>query len=101
MIRDEVRKAIEGREAIRTAPDDVIRAIQESRHGRVEQEIEPARQVGDAVIAAFFSADTARAREEARTEVDRWITAHLRPEWDKIAAASVRFRSEQGWRPFH
>lgn len=101
LIRDEVRKALEGREAIRTAPDDVTRAIQESRHRRVEEEIEPARQVGDAVIAAFFSVDKAKAREQARTEVESWITAHLRPEWDKIESAARRFRIEQGWRPFH
>lgn len=101
LIRNEVQKALEGREAIRTAPDDVMRAIQESRHRRVEEKIEPARQVGDAVIAAFFSADKAKARETARAEVESWITAQLRPDWDKIGAAAHRFRTEQGWRPFH
>lgn len=101
LIRDEVRKALEGRDAIRTAPDDVTRAIQESRHRRVEEEIEPARQVGDAVIEAFFSADKAKAREQARTEVESWITANLRPEWDRIESAARRFRTDQGWRPFH
>ncbi|MER9253977.1 N-6 DNA methylase [Mesorhizobium sp. M0598] len=101
LIRDEVRKALEGREAIRTAPDDVTRAIQESRHRRVEEEIEPARQVGDAVIAAFFSADKAKAREQARTEVESWITANFRPEWDRIESESRRFRADHGWRPFH
>lgn len=101
LIRDEVRKALEGREAIRTAPDDVTRAIQESRHRRVEEEIEPARQVGDAVIAAFFSADKAKAREQARAEVESWITANLRPEWNRIESTASRFRTEKGWRPFH
>lgn len=101
LIRDEVRKALEGREAIRTAPDDVTRAIQESRHRRVEEEIEPARQVGDAMVAAFFSADKAKAREQARTEVESWITANFRPEWGRLASAATRFRTAQGWRPFH
>ncbi|RUU61049.1 DNA methyltransferase [Mesorhizobium sp. M2C.T.Ca.TU.002.02.1.1] len=101
LIHDEVRKALEGREAIRTAPDDVTRAIQESRHRRVEEEIEPARQVGDAVIAAFFSADKAKAREQARAEVESWITARFQPDWDRIERAARRFRREQGWRPFH
>lgn len=101
MIRNEVQKALEGREAIRNAPDDVMRAVQESRHSRVEEKVEPARQVGDAVIAAFFSADKAKARETARAEVESWITARLTPDWDKIAAAARRFRVEQGWRPFH
>lgn len=101
LIRDEVRKALEGREAIRTAPDDVPRAVQESRHRRVEEEIEPARQVGDAVIAAFFSTDKAKTREKARAEVESWITAQVNPEWDKIESTANRFRTEQGWRPFH
>jgi hypothetical protein len=101
LIRDEVHRALEGREAIRTAPDDVTRAVQESRHRRVEDEIEPARQVGDAVIAAFFSADRARAREQARAEVESWITAQFEPEWNKIEASANRFRAEEGWRPFH
>ncbi|MBZ9916577.1 MULTISPECIES: Eco57I restriction-modification methylase domain-containing protein [unclassified Mesorhizobium] len=101
LIRDEVRKALEGREAIRTAPDDVTRAIQESRHRRVEEEIERARQVGDAVIAAFFSADKAKAKEQARTEVESWITANFRPSWDRIESAARRFRTDQGWGPFH
>lgn len=101
LIREEVRKALEGREAIRTAPDDVMRATQESRHRRVEEEIEPARQVGDAVIAAFFSADKAKEREQARAEVESWITARLGPEWGKIESAAKRFRFEQGWEPFH
>ncbi|WP_419694409.1 Eco57I restriction-modification methylase domain-containing protein [Mesorhizobium muleiense] len=101
LIRDEVRKALEGREAIRTAPDDVTRAIQEARHRRVEEEVEPARQVGDAVIAAFFSADKAKAREQARTGVESWITANLKPEWERIESAARRFRTDQGWRPFH
>ncbi|MBY3211494.1 N-6 DNA methylase [Rhizobium laguerreae] len=101
LIRDEVQKALEGREAIRTAPDDVTRAVQESRHRRVEEEIEPARLVGDAVIAAFFSAEKAKARELARTEVESWITARLKPEWDKIERLAKRFRAEQAWRPFH
>ncbi len=101
LIRDEVRNALEGREAIRTAPDDVKRAVQESRHRRVEEEIEPARQVADAVIAAFFSANNAKARELARTEVESWITANLEPQWEKIETLAKRFRTKQGWRPFH
>ncbi|WP_413990551.1 Eco57I restriction-modification methylase domain-containing protein [Labrys okinawensis] len=101
LIRDEVRSALEGREAIRSAPDDVTRAIQESRHRRVEEKIEPARQVGDAVIAAFFSADKAKGREQARAKVESWITAFVRPEWDKIEIVAKRFRAEQGWQPFH
>lgn len=101
LIKDELDRAVIGREAIRTAPDDVTRAVQESKHRRVEADVEPARQVGDAVIAAFFSADRPKARIEALAEVESWISEHLPPLWDKIASASKRFQTEQGWRPFH
>lgn len=101
MIKESVDRALEGREAIRNAPDDVIRTVQESRHARVEHEVDPARAVGDAVIAAFFSADKAKAREKERATVESWITAHLDPRWDRIEAKAAAFRADQGWRPFH
>lgn len=101
MIKESVDRALEGREAIRNAPDDVTRAVQESRHARVEHEVDPARSVGDAVIAAFFSADKAKAREKDRATVESWITAHLDPRWDRIEAKAAAFRADQGWRPFH
>lgn len=101
LIKEELDRAFIGREAIRSAPDDVMRAVQESKHRRVESDVEPARQVGDAVIAAFFSADKPKVRSEALAEVENWISGHLPPLWEKIAAASKRFQTEQGWRPFH
>lgn len=101
LIKDELDRAYIGREAIRTAPDDVTRVVQEARHRRVDADVEPARQVGDAVVAAFFSADKPKARAAALAEVEDWISGHLPPLWDKIASASKRFRAEQGWRPFH
>lgn len=101
MIKEAVDRAQEGREAIRNAPDDVTRAVQESRFRRVETEVEPARIVGDAVIAAFFAADKSKAREMERAKVESWIGGHLQPRWDLLEAKAVDFRSEQGWRPFH
>lgn len=101
LIKEELDRAYVGREAIRTAPDDVTRMVQEARHNRVDADVEPARQVGDAVIAAFFSADRPRARAEALSEVENWISGHLPPLWDKVASAAKRLRVEQGWRPFH
>ncbi|KZS56945.1 Eco57I restriction-modification methylase domain-containing protein [Rhizobium anhuiense] len=101
MIKEAVERAQEGREAIRNAPDDVTRAIQESRFRRVETEVEPARIVGDAVIAAFFAADKAKAREMERAKVESWIGGHLQPRWDLLEVTAEAFRAEQGWRPFH
>jgi len=101
MIKEAVDRAQEGREAIRNAPDDVTRAVQESRFRRVEKEAEPARIVGDAVISAFFAADKAKAREMERAKVESWIGGHLQPRWDALEARANVFRAEQGWQPFH
>ncbi|MBB2817297.1 UNVERIFIED_ORG: hypothetical protein GGD59_000515 [Rhizobium esperanzae] len=101
MIKEAVDRAHEGREAIRNAPDDVTRAVQESRFRRVETEVEPARIVGDAVIAAFFAADKAKTREIERSKVESWIGGHLQPRWDLLEAKARAFRMEQTWRPFH
>lgn len=101
MIKEAVDRAQEGREAIRNAPDDVARAVQESRFHRVETEVEPARIAGDAVIAAFFAADKAKAREMERAKVESWIGGHLQPRWDLLDARAQTLRAEQGWRPFH
>ncbi|MBB2768254.1 UNVERIFIED_ORG: hypothetical protein GGD60_005166 [Rhizobium esperanzae] len=101
MIKEAVDRAQEGREAIRNAPDDVTRAVQESRFQRVESEVEPARIVGDAVVAAFFAADKTKAREIERAKVESWIGSHLQPRWDLLEAKAQAFRTEKGWRPFH
>ena len=101
MIEDAVGRALEGREAIRNAPDNVSLAMQSAKHRRVEDEVEPARLVGDAVIAAFFSADKPKEREKARTEVESWITSAFDTEWGRVRAKAQAFRAAQGWRPFH
>lgn len=101
MIEKAVGKALEGREAIRSAGDDVALAIQTARHRRVEDEVEPARIVGDAVIAAFFTADKPRARETKRQDVESWVASEMHPDWDRLRGTAKAFRVEQGWRPFH
>ena len=100
-VAEEIERAGVGREAIRTAPDDVLRTVQEVRHRNVENEVEPLRQLGDAVIAAFFGADRQRARETARSEVESWVTAQLHPDWSRIQAKASGFRDQMGWCPFH
>ncbi len=100
-IQRAVDRALEGREAIRNADDDVLSAAQAARYARVQDASEPARIVGDAVIAAFFSAEKPRARESERQKVESWLTGSISPEWDRLRAAGDVFRAEQGWRPFH
>ena len=101
MIDDVVKKALAGREAIRNAADDVELKLQMSRHRRVEADLDPARELGDAVIAAFFSADKPREREKTRAEIESWITSSFDVEWERVRAKARAFRAAQGWRPFH
>ena len=83
-LRDRVRQVTEGRWAIREAPDDVTRAIQEQRHREVEGWTEQVRLLGDATLANFFSTDGPRARETAR--VNLGVAASLGPDqsWPRI-----------------
>jgi hypothetical protein len=101
MIKDSVDKALQGREAIRNASDDILMEAQAARYARVQDASETARIVGDAVIAAFFSADKAKAREAERAKVESWITGELTPKWDLLTAKAKAFRAEHGWQPFH
>jgi hypothetical protein len=71
-LRDRVREAISRREEIRAAPDDITREIQEARHRDIETRLDPARQLGDAVIAAFFAGSKPKEREKHRVELEMW-----------------------------
>ncbi|HEY8066776.1 MAG TPA: DNA methyltransferase [Methylosinus sp.] len=105
LFRDAIKKAVEGalegREAIRNAGDDVRIEAQAARYSRVLDASEPARIVGDAVIAAFFSADKPRGREAERQKVESWIAGSLTPDWDRLHRKGEALRAEEGWRPFH
>jgi len=101
LIGNAVARAVEGREAIRNAGDDVLTAVQASRHRRVDDEVQLARDVGDVVVAAFFSADKPKEREKGRAKVESWIAGQLQPDWERLSGEARRFRAAQGWRPFH
>ena len=105
LFRETIKKAVDGalqgREAIRNADDNVHLAAQAARYARVQDSSEPARIVGDAVIAAFFAADKQKAREAERQKVESWIAGALMPDWDQLRAKANAFRAEQSWRPFH
>jgi hypothetical protein len=99
LAKDRLAEAMKGRAEIQAAPDDTARVIQEARHRSLEERIKDIRLIGDAVIAAFFSADKAKARERARADIERWLIPYgsLAPEWDELAAVSATLR--QGLHP--
>ncbi len=102
MVRERIKEATKMRAEIRDAPDDVFRAIQEVRHKNLEIRLDPVRQIGDAVIAAFFSEAKPKAREHSRQMVESYTTAHLQPDWDKLSAMAAKLRQgEHPIRPFH
>ena len=88
-LRDRVNQVTEGRRAIRETPDDVMRTIQEQRHRAVEELTGQVRLLGDATLAAFFSADRDRARETARRNLG--VSASLAPEqsWPRIRTVAA------------
>jgi hypothetical protein len=101
MIKDAVERSLDGREAIRNASDDVLLEAQAARYSRVLDASAYPRIVGDSVIAAFFSADNSKSREQDRQKVESWITGPSLPRWDLLEEKAIAFRTEQGWRPFH
>lgn len=101
LVAERVAEADRARAEIRSAPDDTMRAIQEQRHRHVETRLSPVRLLGDAMIAAFFSADKAKAREKARADAESWFSG--RPaRWDLLEASATALREgEHGIPPFH
>jgi hypothetical protein len=101
LVAERVAEADRARAEIRSAPDDTMRAIQEQRHKHVETRLSPVRLLGDAVIAAFFSADKAKAREKARADAESWFSGSP-ARWDLLEATARQLREgEHGIPPFH
>jgi N-6 DNA Methylase len=97
LVKQRVAEAMKGRAEIQAAPDDTARAIQEARHRSLEMRLQDIRLMGDAVVAAFFSADKAKAREMKRTEVESWLTGSMEAAWDKLTATAATLK--QGLHP--
>jgi hypothetical protein len=104
LLRERVNEVAIGRRDIQFAPDDVSRSIQEARHRIVEKKLEGPRLYGDAIIAAFFSEDRPRKREEKRVSVAKLLTG-LANEANRtaglMAIAETLQRGERSIRPFH
>ena len=101
-LRQRIAQVTEGRRAIREAPDGEARAIQEQRFRHVEGLAQQVRLLGDSTLAAFFSSDKPRAREQARVRLG--VVASQAPEksWPRVAEAAAAMTSGPSpLRPFH
>ena len=103
LVADRVQEATKGRAQIQQAPDDVPRAVQEARHSHLDVELDPVRTIGDATVAAFFSADKPKAREKVRAEVESIVTGRLdEGAWETLHAFATRLTlGEHPLKPFH
>ncbi len=102
LVRDGVAEAMRGRSEIQGASDDTARAIQEARHRSLETRLAPLRQMGNAVISAFFAGDKPKEREKVRAEIESLLMGSLSADWVKLEAAAAWLRKDaHPIRPFH
>lgn len=91
-----------GRQAIRSAPDDVSLALQEVRLRDAERSLSTIRNVGDALISTFFAAEKAPARKKALEAFQVVFTSRSKECWDVAASAAQALRQgPHGIHPFH
>lgn len=102
VVSERVAEALKARAEIREAPDDVARAVQEARHRSLEQRLDDARRLADAVVATFFAHDRPKKREAARRELEDLGGRDANAAWARIGelAASLR-QGSHPLRPFH
>jgi hypothetical protein len=106
-IRRRIDRITEARRRILAASDDTPYANLRQKLGEAERELRWLRLAGDAVLAAFFSADKPKLREEARKRLQQQMEAALKNLGkfelaEPIEAAVSRLRhGEKGVTPFH
>ena len=101
LVKQRFEEAVRGREEIRSAPDDVLRAIQEQRHKFLEQKTDEVRLAGDAVVGAFFAGDKPKGRKAILAEVEHAI-GKFPPDWDVARTRRAELLGKpHGIRPFH
>jgi hypothetical protein len=103
LVKETVAEAMTARAEIRSAPDDIARSVQETRHRIIEDRLMPVRTIGDAVISAFFAADKPKARAKERARVESWLAGgSLEEHWDTLDGAARSLRAgEHPIPPFH
>jgi hypothetical protein len=92
LLRDRLAEIERERERIRAALDDAHEDELRLVLARAERALSQPKLIGDAVIAAFFSADRARPREEARQGVRAVIEQGGRDRLDQLLPAVERLR---------
>jgi len=91
-----------GRQAIRSAPDDVSLALQEVRLREAERSLSTIRNVGDALISTFFAAEKAPARKKALEAFQVKFTSRAADCWDVAARMAAELRTgDHPIAPFH
>lgn len=101
LVKQRFEEAVKGREEIRSAPDDVVRAIQEQRHRFLEQKTDEVRLAGDAVIASFFGGDKPKARKGTLASVEHAV-GKIPPDWDTaIRLRTALLHGPHSIKPFH
>lgn len=101
-IKERVTKWREGRQAIRTAPDDVLLALQEVRLREAEKQLTTIRNVGDALVCTFFAADKGTTRKKALEAFQVIFTSRAADCWDVAARMAAEMRTgDHPIAPFH
>lgn len=82
LIEQRIRRTIETvsnyRQQIFAARDDVPYALLKQKLDGAEDALSLPRQIGDAVVAAFFAGDKTKDRENIRTQLSNQLTSDLR-----------------------
>jgi hypothetical protein len=101
-IKERVEKWREGRQAIRSAPDDVALALQEVRLREAERSLSTIRNVGDALVSTFFAAAKATARKKELQAFQVAFTERRADAWDLAASLAAELRTgDHPIAPFH
>lgn len=101
-IKERVTKWREGRQAIRSAPDDVSLALQEVRLREAEKQLTTIRNVGDALVSTFFAAEKGTTRKKALEAFQVIFTSRAADCWDVAARMAADLRTgDHPIAPFH
>jgi hypothetical protein len=111
LIEERIRRLINTvsnhRSQILSARDDVPYSLLKQKLNAAEDALSLPRQVGDAVVAAFFAADKPKDRENTRLALNDQLMQDLKSQGfiqvnGKIDAAIVALNTEaKGLKPFH
>lgn len=102
-VRDEISAYRGARGAIRNAPDDVTRAVQEATLRHARKPLDNLRMVADAIISTFWEGTKIGQRKTALAEFSDAFENHGGVNtWETQARPRAEtFQAMQGWQPFH